>query len=116
MASDLQEKDPKKWYSVLKRFTTQEKEGEIKIAEIEHLSNQEQCELIADELAKVPNEYSPLHTEDILIPEFQERNIPQFSPAQVWQKLANINPNNPAQEMMFPEKYLNYMLHILQSL
>ena len=57
MASDLKEKDPKKWYSVLKRFTTQEKEGEIKIAEIEHLSNKEKCELITDEFAKVPNEY-----------------------------------------------------------
>ena len=106
MASDLKEKDPKKWYSVLKRITTQEKEEEIIIPEIEYLSNQEQCELIADEFARVPNEYSPLHTEDITIPDFQENDIPQFSPAQVWQKLTNINANKSSTKGDVPAKIL----------
>ena len=85
MVADLKDKDPSKWYKAVKRMTSYENKGEELIVDnISHLSDQEQCELIADEFAKIPNEYSPLHTEDIHIPKFTEHDIPQFRPAQVW--------------------------------
>ena len=60
------------------------KDQEVIVDKISHLSDQDQCELIADEFAKIPNEYSPLHKEDISIPTFTLNEIPQFWAAHVW--------------------------------
>ena len=94
MVADLKEKDPSKWYKAVKRMTSYEnKDEELKVDSISHLSDQEQCELIADEFAKIPNEYSPLHKEDINIPMFTQNEIPQFRPSQVWKKLSTMKTN-----------------------
>ena len=61
MVSDLEQKNPNQWYSVVKRMSSYEnKSEEIMVEEINHLTNQEHCDLIADEFEKVPNHYSPL--------------------------------------------------------
>ena len=91
MVSDLKQKNPNKWYSAVKRMAAYEnKAEEIIVEEINHLSNQEQCDLIADDFSEVPNLYRPLHTTDINIPQFHLNDIPQFTAAQVWKKLASI--------------------------
>ena len=41
------------------------KPEQIIVDNINHLSDREQCELIADEFAEVPNQYNPLNKEDI---------------------------------------------------
>ena len=51
------------------------------VADINHLSDQEQAEAIASQFSKIQNEYSPLKNDDVEIPSFKESDIPQFSPA-----------------------------------
>ena len=65
--ADLKEKDPKQWYSMVKRIASYEnKNEEIIVEEINNLPDKVQCELIADEFSKIPNEYTPLHSDDIV--------------------------------------------------
>ena len=91
MVADLKEKDPKHWYSMVKRIASYENKNEqINVEEINNLSDIVQCELIADEFSKIPNEYTPLHSDDIVYPSFETRDIPQFKEATVWKKLVSI--------------------------
>ena len=70
------------WYQSLKKITSfdQQKNEQPNVAEISHLSNQQQAEMIAEKFASIPNEYQPLKSEDISIPSFTESEIPQFLP------------------------------------
>ena len=43
---------------------------EIKVDKINHLTDQQQCDVIADDFSEIPNQYSPLHKDDIQIPPF----------------------------------------------
>ena len=105
MVEDLKIKNPSQWYSAVKRMTSYENKAEqIQVEEISHLSDQAQCELIADEFSEVPNLYSPLHTEDILFPSFTVAEIPQFTEAQVWKKLTGIKINTSTREGDAPAK------------
>ena len=82
MVSDLKEKNPKQWYSAVKRMTSYEnKTDQLIVDEISHLTDQEQCELIADDFSAVPNSFSPLHKDDICIPPFSVEDFPQFKEA-----------------------------------
>ena len=116
MVADLKDKDPSKWYKAVKRMNSYENKGEELIVDnISHLSDQEQCELIADEFAKIPNEYSPLHTEDIHIPKFTEHDIPQFRPAQVWKKLSTMKTNKSTIAGDVPTKLFKYFAAYLDE-
>ena len=107
MVLDLKQKNPNKWYSAVKRMAAYENKSEEIIAEdINHLSNQEQCELIADEFSEVPNLYRPLHKSDITFPYFHSKDIPQFTAAQVWKKLASMKANKSSREGDVPAKLL----------
>ena len=57
------------------------------------MSDQEQADLIANQFAKIQNEYNPLKNDDISVPQFTESEIPSFSPAQVWFALTKLNTN-----------------------
>ena len=53
---DLKTKNPGQWYSCLKRITSyDQKDGQINIDEISHLSDQDQAEKIADKFTSIPN-------------------------------------------------------------
>ena len=107
MVSDLKQKNPNKWYSAVKRTAAYEnKAEEIMVEEINHLSNQEQCDLIADDFSEIPNMYRPLHTSDIQISHFHFNDIPQFTAAQVWKKLATMKANKSSREGDIPAKLL----------
>ena len=94
MVNDLKDKNPNQWYSAVKRMAAYESKPEkIIVDEVSHLSDQEQCERIADEFSEVPNLFSPLHTEDIAVPYFSASDIPQFKESQVWKKLAEMKTN-----------------------
>ena len=102
---DLKVKKPGQWYSAVKRMANYENKAEqIVVDEISHLSDQVQCESIADEFSEVPNSYNPLHTEDIKCPSFSESEIPQFTEAQVWKKLACIKINTSTRDGDAPAK------------
>ena len=89
MVSDLKDKDTGQWYKAVKRMTSYEnKQEDITVERINHLSDKDQCELIADEFSEIPSQYSPLHREAIVSPVFYKCDIPQFQPSQVWKQLS----------------------------
>ena len=73
--SKLKKSDPKKWYYWLKRLVPSDecKEVEVNIEEINHLTKEEQAEIIANEMCKVRNEYEPLNTHDIKSSSFHQK-------------------------------------------
>ena len=81
--AELKTKNPSQWYSCLKNISShdQHKNEEPNVGEIRHLSDQEPVELIANQFAKIQNEYEPLEKTDISVPPFSESEIPNFSPA-----------------------------------
>ena len=82
---DLKHKDPNKWYSTVKRLASYENKSDILVDDqINHLTDQEKCDLIAYEFTKIPNQYTPLHREDIVVPPFQSSEVPKFKPSQIW--------------------------------
>ena len=95
---------PGQWYQCLKKITShdQQKNQQVNVDQISHLSDQEQAEMIADAFCSIQNEYDPLQSEDINIPEFSESEIPQFSPAQVWFVLSRIDTNKATVPGDFP--------------
>ena len=84
--SDLKLKKPGQWYSSLKRITSydQMRNNQPNVEEISHLSDQQQSEMIAEQFAKIQNEYEPLSKNDISVPPFACNDIPQFHHTQVW--------------------------------
>ena len=66
--TDFKTKKPGQWYASLKRLTSydQLKNDQPTVDEINHLSDQQQSEVIAEKFAKIQNEYQPLKSEDIL--------------------------------------------------
>ena len=85
MIDDVASSKSGEWYSKLKRMTQQDqgKCEETRVEEISHLSNQEQAELIADQLAEISNSYKGVEISDIVIPPFSPQDIPQLSTQKV---------------------------------
>ena len=83
--ADLKQKKPGQWYSCLKKMTSHDqlKTEQSHVDEIRHLSDQEQVEIIANQFAKIQNEYDPLNSDDISVPYFSESEIPLFHPSQI---------------------------------
>ena len=102
--ADLKLSKPGQWYSCLKRITShdQQKSETLNVDEISHLSDQDQAEQIAEKFSSIQNEYEPLQTEDITTPSFEEREIPQFHPSQVWFVLSRLNTNKATVPGDFP--------------
>ena len=102
---DLKLKKPGQWYSSLKRITSQNSErSHINIDEINHLTDQEQSEAIAEKFVSIPNLYEKLKSEDIDIPEFKVEDIPQFGPSKIWRLLNKLKTNKATVEGDFPPK------------
>ena len=81
--AELKLKKPGQWYSCLKKITSydQQKNDQLIVDEISHLSDSEQAEIIAEKFASVQNEYKQLNTEDISVPHFEDNEIPRFHPS-----------------------------------
>ena len=65
----------------------------IMYCEIEHLTKEEQAELIADLFASISHEYDPLHTQDIEIPPFKKSDMVIISVKTVETQLSQIKTN-----------------------
>ena len=102
--ADLKLANPGQCYQCLKKITShdQHKSEQLNVDQINHLSDQEQAEKIADAFSSIQNEYDPLQSEDITIPEFKESEIPQFHPAQVWFALSRMETNKATVPGDFP--------------
>ena len=102
---DLKLKQPRQWYSCLKKISSYDRKGDFPyVEEISDFSDQDQAEKIADRFAKIQNEYSPLQNEDINFPPFSEKEIPFFSATQIWFALTKLNPNKSTVPGDFPAK------------
>ena len=93
--SDLMNKNTSKWYSTMKKITShdQHTRGKIIIQEINHLTDQEQSEKLAEHFAEVPNQYDQLSKDDIEIKPINNETIPQFKEVQVWDLLTQLQTN-----------------------
>ena len=65
----------------------QDKFDKVNVEEIRNLPSNQQAELIADKFASVSQEYEALKREDIVIPPFNESDIPIISTDQVVEAL-----------------------------
>ena len=72
------------------------------VDEISHLTDKEQCELIADDFSAIPNSYNPLHNDDIKTPPFSKPDIPQFKAAQVWKKKTSMKSKKSCRKRDVP--------------
>ena len=104
--AELKLKKPGQWYSCLKNITSydQHKNDQPVVDEISHLTDQQQAEIIAAKFASIPNEYQPLKTEDINVPQFEENDVPQFHPSQVWFALSRLSTNKATVQGDFPAR------------
>ena len=96
------------WYAKLKRITNfdQAKFDVVQVDEINHLSDQEQAEAIADSFSAISNEYKPVNKDDIKIPAFTSSEIPQFKPHQVKKYLQNLKTNTSTAPGDIPAKVI----------
>ena len=92
---DLKTSNTSQWYSKLKRLCSydQQKLEPVIVESIKHLSDIDQAEAIADKFARVSQEYEPLKTEDIEVPEFDKESVPRFTPDDVRKRLKKIKTN-----------------------
>ena len=104
----LKFKNPGQWYSCLKNITSfdQQKNEQSNVEEIRHLSDQEQADIIAQQFARIQNEYEPLKSEDISVPYCAKSEIPHFSPAQVWFAFTKLNTNKSTVSGDVPAKLI----------
>ena len=104
---DLKNKSPKQWYSALKRISAYDKKmDQVNVEDINHLSDQNQAEVIADSFCAIPNSYEPLKSGDVLVPPFDDSDIPQFKPSEVWLLLAKIKTNKSTVPGDLPAKVI----------
>ena len=102
---DLKSKNPRQWYSSLKRITSQNSERfQVNVDEINHLTDLEQAEVIAEKFTSVKNMYEKLKVEDIEVPDFKAEDIPQFGPSKIWRLLTKLKTNKATIEKDFPPK------------
>ena len=105
--ADLKQKNPGQWYSCLKRITSHDQmNDQVNIDEISHLPDQEQAEAIAEKFSSIPNQYDPLNSDDISVPTFSEKDVPQFHPSQVWLLLTQLKTNKATVPGDFPAKLI----------
>jgi len=95
MIAEVKEADPNRWYSLLKIISNYDKDkhDELKVEEINHLTDKEQAEAIAENINKISQEYSEIKTEDIDIPNILPEIVPQFTPLQIKFYLDNVKTN-----------------------
>ena len=93
--AELKLKKPGQWYACLKKLVSHDqlKSEDQVVDEISHLPDQEQAEIIAEKFASIQNEYQSINKDDISVPLFEENEIPQFHPSQVWFALSRLDTN-----------------------
>ena len=101
---------PKFWYREFKKLTgfDQDKFEKVNVEEIRNLPSNQQAELIADKFASVSQEYEALKREDIVIPPFNESDIPIISTDQVVEALKNMDVSKSSVKGDIPSNCRTY--------
>ena len=113
----LRNTKPKKWHRELKKLTSfdQGHAEEILVESINHLTNKEQANLIADKFAEISQEYDKLKKEDIKVPYFCESDIPVVTEEEVEKELASMDTNKSNVEGDIPAKVLKHFSKFLAN-
>ena len=113
----LKTKKPGQWYSCLKQITSydQHRYQQPNVDEIRHKTDQEQAELIADQFAKIPNEYDSLNTKDSKAPRFDLKDVPKFQASKVWLALSELDTNKATIPGDFPAKLIKHFAEYLSE-
>ena len=109
IVSDLKTSNPSQWYSKLKRMSSydQLRTECINVDEIMDLSPKEQANRIADNFAKVSNEYSQLKTSDIDLSKAANlKPTPILEEYQVYEFLKRIKTNTSTVKNDIPAKLI----------
>ena len=108
MIDDVMNCGDRLWYSKLKRITNydQEKTKLVQVEEINHMSDQEQAEAIADSFSNISNEYNPVDKNQIRIPPFFQSSVPQYKPHQIRKYLEGIKTNKSTAPGDIPAKII----------
>ena len=95
MVRQIREANPSRWYSLSKRIIkyNTEKNEELNIAEINHMTDEEQVEAIANHFNAASQKYIQVETEDILMPKIDPETIPKFSQTKVKDIMDRIKTN-----------------------
>ena len=116
---ELMNKHTSKWYTSLKKMTAhdQQKSDKVIIPDINHLSDLEQANILADHFSEIPNQYDQISKEDIKIAPIEEIYIPQFEPVQVWILLSQLNANKSTVKGDLPARiFKEFAAHIAEPL
>ena len=108
IVSDLKLKKPHQWYSALKRISSSEPVigDKVVVDEISHLSDQDQADLIANHFASIQNEFEPLRNHDIVLPNFDLKDFPEFRPSEVWLILSQLPANKATVPGDLPARFI----------
>lgn len=90
MVTNLIETDQNQWYSQYKRLTNQGLSEKLVVDEINHLSDIQQGEKIADNISAVSHEYDHFKSDNINTKPFTKSSIPHVTVTEVLEKLKNI--------------------------
>ena len=95
MVDQVKESDPSRWYSMLKIISNYDKDkmDDLKVEEINHLSDKEQAEAIEESFNKISQEYKEVNEADIDMPEIPPGTTPRFAPFQIKKKLLRQSQN-----------------------
>ena len=106
VVKDLKQSAPGQWYSKLKRICSYSelKSESIQIDQIKHLTPKEQAEALSEFFAKTRQEYNSLNKEDIIIPSFNEEDVPVFTKTQIESELKRVKTNKSVPPKDIPPK------------
>ena len=108
IVNDLKDSDPGQWYSKLKRMTSydQLKSEQVNVLNICDLSKVEQAETIADNFAKISNEYEPIDPSKIQMNPKNDEPLPALEDYQVYEYLRKIKTNTSTAKGDIPAKII----------
>ena len=87
------------------------------VDEISHLLDEVQAECIAEQFASIQNEYQEIQKDDIAIPHYDEHQVPQFHPSQVWFVLSRMDANKATVQGDVPAKLIKqFSAYLAESL
>ena len=106
----LRTSNSKSWYKNIKRLVGEDtSDVKIDVEDIRCLSDEEQCELIADKFAEVSNLYEPLQREQISFPTFSASDIPAISEGKVLCVLKDLDSSKSTRKSDIPAKVLKHL-------
>ena len=115
MIDQVKESDPSRWYSMLKRISNYDKDKmeELKVEEINHLSDSEQAEAIAESFNKISQEYTEVKEDNIAMPEIHPGTTPRFTPLQIKYYLDKVKTNKSTLPGDIPAKIVKTSSKVL---